>query len=90
MLGVFSDDRSCDLNIKTSTFNVSCSTQMNNAPTKCRQGSVILLADPSVVLGQLGDVLPAAYPGSSQQAERETHPKGNLRGQSTSACLYKS
>lgn len=63
---------------------------MNSAPTKHRQGSVNLLAGPSVVLGQLGDVLPAACPGSSQQAERETCPKGNLRGQSTSACPHES
>lgn len=46
----------------------------------------LLLADPSVVLGQLGDVLPAACPGSSQQAEHETCPMGNLWGQSTSTC----
>lgn len=40
----------------------------------------LLLVDPSVLLGQLGDVTPAACPGSSQQAEHETRPKGNRQG----------
>lgn len=40
----------------------------------------LLLVDLSVLLGQLGDVTPAACPGSSQQAEHETHPKGKLQG----------
>lgn len=39
-----------------------------------RRFNYLLQADPSVVLGQLGDVLPAACPGSSQQAEHEACP----------------
>lgn len=41
-------------------------------------------------LGQLGDVTPAACPGSSQQAEHETRPKGNLQGPCQPARPHKS
>lgn len=52
----------------------------NSAAIIAQARFIHLLVDPSVLLGQLGDVTPAACPGSSQQAEHETRPKGNRQG----------